>query len=87
MAGRHRLSLVSSTNPTVDDLITMVQTTRAYGLPGTVIWYDRCSRQGGAHQAPADGLHRTGEASVDDRRAISRPSRSGPGARTVGDKP
>ena len=79
---------IDSTNPTVDDLITMVQTTRAYGLPGTVIWYYRALLDKGAltrlrqtvFTAPARLPWTIGAPSPV-------PSRSGPGARTVGDKP
>jgi uncharacterized lipoprotein YddW (UPF0748 family) len=39
---------IDSTNPTVDDLIMMVQKARAYGLPGTVIWYYRALLHKGA---------------------------------------
>ena len=79
---------IDTTNPSVDDLITMVRTTRGYGLPGTVIWYYRALLDKGAltrlrqtvFTAPARLPWATGAPSPV-------PSRSGPGARRVGDRP
>jgi uncharacterized lipoprotein YddW (UPF0748 family) len=79
---------IDSTNPSVDDLIKMVETTRAYGLPGAVLWYYRALLDKGAlsrlrqtvFTAPARLPWAIGA-------PTPVPSRSGPGARRVGDKP
>jgi uncharacterized lipoprotein YddW (UPF0748 family) len=79
---------IDTTNPSVDDLITMVRTTRGYGMPGSVIWFYRALLDTGVltrlrqtvFTAPARLPWATGAPSPV-------PSRSGPGARRVGDRP